>query len=147
MAILDCMAMRDRFDSNHHQRGSPRAKGEYRCPTSIETKLVTGISDTQKEAVTKQLQANMVLTATHILRRRLKMCPEDAKAMESVTTYGMQMGITCPVKVLKLTLNFCRETSCFEELFSKELFSKEHCPFTHVFRDMALANLVSWSYV
>ena len=67
--------------------------------------MVTGVSDTQKEDVTKQLQANMVLTAIHFLQRRLKKCPADAKSIESVTAYGMQMGIICPVKILKLTLN------------------------------------------
>ena len=121
---------------------SPRAKGEYRCPASIENKVITGISEMQKEAVTKQLQANMVLTATHFLCEKIKMCPADAKAIESVTTYGLQMGIFCPVKVLKLTLNFRTATSSFEELFSKE-----RCPFSHIFIDTAVANLVSSSCV
>ena len=100
--------------------------------------MVTVVSDTQKEDVTKQLQANMVLTAIHFLQRRLKKCPADAKSIESVTAYGMQMGIICPVKILKLTLNFRTGTSSFDELFSKEL-----CPYSHVLIDMALANLLS----
>ena len=111
---------------------------EDEAPASIENKVVTGVSDTQKERVTKQLQANMVLTATHFLQRRLEKCPADAKSIESVTTYGMQLGIICPVKILKLTLNFRTGTSLFEELFSKE-----HCPYSHMFIDMALASLVS----
>ena len=81
---------------------------ERRCPASVEHKVVTGICESQKLAVTAKLQANMFLTAAHFMKVRLATHPSDAQSIESVTTYGVQVGIVCPIKILKLTLDFCQ---------------------------------------
>ena len=109
---------------------SPRAK--------VEHKLVAGINESQKLAVTAQLQANMFLTAAHFMKVRLATHPSAAQSIESVTTYGVQVGIVCPIKILKLTLDFCQGSALFEELFSKD-----RCPISHVVIDMAIGHLLS----
>ena len=111
---------------------------ERRCPASVEHKLVAGINESQKLAVTAQLQANMFLTAAHFMKVRLATHPSAAQSIESVTTYGVQVGIVCPIKILKLTLDFCQGSALFEELFSKD-----RCPLSHVVIDMAIGHLYS----
>ena len=66
--------------------------------------------------VTLQLQADMVLLCASILEKMLVSKPEDAASIKCVTCYGVQLGPSCPLKLLKLTINFDGAMQ-FEELF------------------------------
>ena len=83
---------------------------------SLENK-VTG--QQTEDQVRLQLQANMILTCSMLLERNLKapMTEAELESISTLTCYGMMMGQMYALKLLKLTIDFRRDTTQFEELF------------------------------
>ena len=106
---------------------TPPKVGEYRC-ASIENKVahVQGDKD-----VTLQLQANMLLLCSTLLIEILN--KSNADGIEVLSCYGIQIGITYPLKILKLTIDFSKDKVLYEELFSLS-----PCAFYPVYVDMCM---------
>ena len=106
----------DDQDATSQLNITPPSQGEYRCG-SLENK-VTG--QQTEDQVRLQLQANMILTCSMLLERKLKatMTEAELESIGTLTCYGMMMGQTYALKLLKLTIDFKRDTTQFEELFS-----------------------------
>ena len=64
----------------------------------LESKMTPAQSD---EEVTRQLQANMILLSSCLLRRKIEENPGDADSINLLTCYGLQLGSTYPVKIIK----------------------------------------------
>ena len=90
----------------------PPKDREYRC-VSVENKAI------QCEwEVTLQLQANMLVLCSGLLRQKLKECPSDAEKIIILCCYGLQLGLPYPLKVLKLTVDFESGEVKYEELLN-----------------------------
>lgn len=68
--------------------------------------------------VTLQLQAYMVLLCAHKLEHIVRSTPQDAESLQVLTCYGMQVGLSYPLKLLKLTMDFQDHQLEFQELFN-----------------------------
>ena len=113
---------------------SPPERGEYRC-ISIENK-VSGADD---QKITLQLQANMLLLCSTLLLKMLEECSaEEAADINILTCYGLQNGLNCLLKVLKLSFDF---TTGRQECV--EIFSIPPSPYLHVYVDVALQYIIS----
>ena len=96
-----------------HLNITPSKVGEWRCGTA-ENKVTAAQSE---EEVTRQLQANMMLLTSHLLRTKAEENPANADSINVMTCYGLQLGSTYPLKIIKLTINF-EECNCeYEEQF------------------------------
>ena len=93
---------------------TPPKEGELRCGTA-ENKLLTHVQS--DEDVAMQLQANMMLAASILLRKHLVGNPAAAASIQVITCYGMQMGPTYPLKILKMVMDFEKGCCTFEEQF------------------------------
>ena len=93
---------------------TPPKQGEEQC-ASFENKLSHHKNDLETRL---QLQADMVLTCAIQLTRILDVfrTPEDLENIKILTCYGMAMGPTYDLKLLKLCINFDQGTLIFEEL-------------------------------
>ena len=67
--------------------------------------------------VTLQLQAYMVLLCAHKLEHIVTCTPQDVESLQVLTCYGMQVGLSYPLKLLKLTMDFQDHELEFQELF------------------------------
>ena len=68
--------------------------------------------------VTLQLQADMVLLCAHKLEQVVTSIPQDADSLQVLTCYGVQVGLSYPLKLLKLTMDFQHHILEFHELFN-----------------------------
>ena len=93
---------------------TPPREGEYRC-ISFENKGIQAAQPAQ--AVTLQLQADMVLLSSNLLARNITSNPNDAESINVISCFGVQMGVSCPLKLLKLSIDFENCTMIFKELF------------------------------
>ena len=94
---------------------TPPKRGEIRCG-SFENK----VSGQQSEAdATLQLQADMVLTSTTLLKRRIMASnPAQLQSINTLSCYGILIGPTYSLKFLKLSIDFSKQALFFEELFA-----------------------------
>ena len=92
---------------------TPPKVGELRCGAA-ENKMTAGQSD---KAVTLQVQANMMLLASCLLRKSIEKNPDDAESINLLTCYGLQLGSTYPLKIIKLTIDFHKCKCEYEEQF------------------------------
>ena len=83
-------------------QATPPKDGEYRC-VSVENKVTPVQCEWE---VTLQLQANMLVLCSGLLRQKFKECPSDAEKINILCCYGLQLGLPYPLKVLKLTVDF-----------------------------------------
>ena len=65
---------------------------------TVQSKMTPAQSD---EEVNRQLQANMILLSSCLLRRKIEENPGDADSINLLTCYGLQLGSTYPVKIIK----------------------------------------------
>ena len=109
---------------------TPPKQGERRC-SALETK---GIRSLQSPSdVTLQLQADMILLCAALLTDMVASQPEHAESIWSLTCYGVQVGFSYPIKLLKLTIDFENRKVHFKELFNKPV-----CAFQGAYIDIAL---------
>ena len=93
---------------------TPPKKGEQWC-AALENK---GTQCTRPPThVTLQLQANMVLLCAKMLYESVSSEPENAEEISSLTCFGAQFGLTYPMKLLKLKMDFDERNMSFKELF------------------------------
>ena len=59
----------------------------------------------------------MVLLCTKILQERISSDPDSAEELSSLVCYGCQFGLTYPVKLLKLKVDFEEGAMSFRQLF------------------------------
>ena len=117
---------------------SPTKPGEYRC-ISIENKIANSLgSDVDQESITLQLQANMLLLSSTLLLNKVKEDPDKAGGINILSCYGLQIGLNCPLKILKLCVDFSKK-----ELEYEELLNVSPTPVHHLYVDMALQHVVS----
>lgn len=115
----------DSASPNQPQVVTPPRTGEYRCG-SVENK----VSSTQKEeSVSLQLQANMLLLCSRLLVDKIN----EMTDVETLTCYGVHLGATYKLKLLKLTLDFSKENIVYEEIFTLE-----PCAFYPAFIDISI---------
>ena len=108
---------------------TPPKKGEQRC-AAIENK---GPLATRPPAhVTLQLQANMVLLCVKLLRECVAADPEQAEDISSIT----QFGLTYPMKLLKLKMDFSERKMSFKEQFVVQV-----CPASGADMDLLLCHI------
>lgn len=125
---------------DEHEHGSPAAADSQNTPPkaqeircgSVENK-VTG-QQSEKE-VLLQLQANMILTCATLLEEKLP--THSLPSIDYLVCYGVVLGPTYPLKLLKLTLDFVKQETLFEELFNLP-----PCPFYPVYIDIILRYLL-----
>ena len=93
---------------------TPPKKGDRRCG-AVEGKSIRA----QKSPfdVTIQLQANMMLLCGRTLAKKMKKRPEDAESITCLTCYGVQVGLSYPVRLLKLSMDFTNNRIKYTELF------------------------------
>ena len=107
---------------------TPPKQGECRCG-AIENK----VTHAQKEtAVCMQLQANMMLLCSNLLVEKIKE-NKDPADITMLTCYGIQLGPTYALKILKLTIDFDKCVLLYEELFNLD-----QCVFYPAFIDISL---------
>ena len=87
---------------------TPPKVGELRCGAA-ENKVTQSQSE---DEVTRQLQVNMMLLTSHLLRRKLEEDPGNADSIKFLTCYGLQLGSTYPLTITNLL--------CFQ-FFSAEI--------------------------
>ena len=116
---------------------SPKKVGESRC-YAIENKVSEGVSMAQHDNVTLQLQANMMVLCSVLLKKILVESPGNAESLNIISCYGLQIGMSCPLKILKLSIDFEKGNMTYEELFSQH-----RCPFCHIYIDCALQHVIS----
>ena len=94
---------------------TPPKQGESRCG-SLENKVCR---QQNEEDATLQLQADMVLTSTTLLQRKIKAVttPVELQVINTLSCYGLLMGRTYSLKFLKLSIDSNKQTLVFEELF------------------------------
>ena len=94
---------------------TPPKQGENQCG-SLENKVSGQQSE---EDATLQLQADMVLTSTTLLLSKMKAVTTQAELqiMNTLSCYGLLMGPSYSLKLLKLSIDFNKQTLVFEELF------------------------------
>ena len=93
---------------------SPPKQGEYHCVT-IENKLARTCN------ALLQLQANMVVLCSRLLlnlMESLSFSHDQIRAVKVLSCYGILLGVDYDLKILKLTMDFEKESLNFEELFS-----------------------------
>ena len=96
----------DTRDISLSTKMSPTKPGEYRC-VFIENKIACNLgSDVDQENITLQLQANMLLLSSTLLMNNIKECPDKAEGINILRCYGLQIGLNCPLKILKLSVDF-----------------------------------------
>ena len=61
---------------------------------------------------------DMVLLSYNLLEKIISSNPEDVESIDTVSCYGVQMGMSCPLKLLKLTIDFAKQAMMFKELFA-----------------------------
>ena len=94
---------------------TPPKQNEFRCG-SLEAK----VSSVQSEDdVILQLQANMVLTCSVLLKRKIEMVTSttELEQIDTLTCYGTIIGPTYSLSLLQLTIDFEDSKFQFEELF------------------------------
>ena len=87
---------------------TPPKVGELRCGAA-ENKVTQSQSE---DEVTRQLQANMMLLTSRLLRRKLEEDPGNADSIKFLTCYGLQLGSMYPLTITNLL--------CFQ-FFSAEI--------------------------
>ena len=128
----------DTRDISLSTKVSPTKPGEYRC-VSIENKIASNLgSDVDQENITLQLQANMLLLSSTLLMNKIKECPNKAEGINILRCYGLQIGLNCPLKILKLSVDFSKK-----ELEYEELLNIPTTALHHLYVDMALQHVVS----
>ena len=128
----------DTRDISLSTKVSPTKPGEYRC-VSIEKKIASNLgSDVDQENITLQLQANMLLLSSTLLMNNIKECPNKAEGINMLRCYGLQIGLNCPLKILKLSVDFTKN-----ELEYEELLNVSPTPVHHLYVNMALQHVVS----
>ena len=95
-----------------HLNITPPKVGELRC-SAAENKM----TQAQSDEVTWQLQANMMLLTSRLLRTKVEENPGDADSINLLTCYGLQLGSMYPLKIIKLTINFEACKCEYEEQF------------------------------
>ena len=94
------------------------------------------VSGQQKEKeVEMQLQANMIVTCATLLESKI-LAGDDVLSAERLIYYGLMMGPTCSLKLLKLTLDFENEQTLYETLFHLP-----PCSFYPVYVDIAIDHI------
>ena len=88
------------------------------------------------EEVTSQLQADMIVTCVKLLQKIIQASVDAAPEVTCLTVYGVQIGISYPVKLLKVTTDFDTETLCFQELFASPVY-----PSGGAYVDMSLQDI------
>ena len=73
------------------------------------------MSQTPRE-VTLQLQANVVVLCAKQLLTLVTENPNDAEKLSCVSRYGAQFGVTIPIQLLKLEIDFSKQEMKFKEL-------------------------------
>ena len=116
---------------------SPQNVGESRC-CAIENKVSEGVSMAQHDNVTLQLQANMMVLCSVLLKKILVESPGNAESLNIISCYGLQIGMSCPLKILKLSIDFEKGNMTYEQLFSQH-----RCPFSHIYIDCVLQHVIS----
>ena len=74
----------------------------------------------------------MILTCASLLEAKLTKT-QDFPSIDYLVCYGVLLGPTYPLKLLKLTLDFVQQETLFEELFHLP-----QCPFYPVYIDITL---------
>ena len=115
-------------------QATPPKDGEYGC-VSVENKVTPAQCEWE---VTLQLQANMLVLCSGLLRQKFKECPSDAEKINNLCCYGLQLGLPYPLKVLKLTVDFESGQVIYEELLNA--CASFYYP---VYIDMCLFHLVN----
>ena len=95
-------------------------------------------SGVDQEGITLQLQANMLLLSSTLLLNKVKEDPDKAGGINILSCYGLQIGLNCPLKILKLSVDFSKK-----ELEYEELLNVSPTPVHHLYVDMALQHVVS----
>ena len=113
---------------------TPPKPGELRCGATENKMLYPSQTETD---VRLQLQANMMLISSLVLLRKLEKRPEAAESIRVITCYGLQMGPTYPLKILKLTIDFENSLCKYEEQF--KLYP---CGVYSAYIDIALAYIL-----
>lgn len=93
---------------------TPPKTGELRCGAT-ENKFLSHVQSDKE--VSMQLQAHMMLISSVMLRNKLTNKPTEADSINIVTCYGMQMGPTYPLRIIKLTMDFETNKAKYEEQF------------------------------
>ena len=88
---------------------TPPQPNERRC-VSIENKA-SGVQRYSETVL--QLQANMVLTCATVLEYKLELSTAE---IDSITCYGLLVGMEYPVTLVKLTIDFIARNMLFEQL-------------------------------
>ena len=104
----------------------------------VENNVSEGVSMAQHDNVTLQLQANMMVLCSVLLKKILVKSPGNAESLNILSCYGLQIGMSCPLKILKLSIDFEKGNITYEELFSQH-----RCPFSHIYIDCALQHVIS----
>lgn len=111
---------------------TPPKQGEYRCGT-VENKM----SNTQTEdSVNLQLRANMLLLCTKLLVNKI-LQSDDTANIKVLTCYGLQLGLTYKLKLLKLNVDFNQAFLQYEELFELD-----PCAFYPVYIDISIFHVL-----
>ena len=94
---------------------TPPKQGESRCG-SLENKVC---GQQNEEDATLQLQADMVLTTTTLLQSKIRALttPAELRVINTLSCYGLLLGPSYSLKLLKLSIDFNKQTLVFEELF------------------------------
>ena len=116
---------------------TPTKEGEYRCG-AIENKVTHAQQET---AACMQLQANMLLLCSKLLVHKV-LNDTDSADSTLLTSYGVLLGPTYALKVLKMTLNFDNGGLLYEELF--KLDACLHYP---AFVDMCIFFVLGSKYI
>ena len=94
---------------------TPPKKGEQR---SVVLENKGNRSQQEPVEVILQLQADMIMTCGKLLQKIIKNNADEARNVRCLIVYGVQIGLTYPVKLLKVTMDFDAEMVQFHELFN-----------------------------
>ena len=59
--------------------------------------------------VTLQLQADMFLLCSTLFINKIEECPDKAEGINILSCYRLQIGLNCPLKILKLSVDFSKK--------------------------------------
>ena len=106
---------------------------------SLGTKVSPNLgSAVDQENITLQLQANMLLLSSVLLLNEVTEDPDKAGGINILSCYGLQIGLNCPLKILKLRVDFSKKKLEYEVLLNVSPTAVHH-----VYVDMALQHVVS----
>ena len=106
---------------------------------SLGTKVSPNLgSAVDQESITLQLQANMLLLSSVLLLNEVTEDPDKAGGINILSCYGLQIGLNCPLKILKLRVDFSKKKLEYEVLLNVSPTAVHH-----MYVDMALQHVVS----